>query len=218
MVIIDMQNYTCTPSSPLFATNKGDFWGALDGVIRAQQRALACCRQRGVEVIYTVIECLTRSVPISLSLSLSLSLSFPRRKETETDTEDAFLFQSDCRDNSRDYAVSGLIVPRGSWGAQVIDALKPGDDEIVLPKTSCDVFVSTNLDYVLRCLGTRHLLVAGGLTDQCVESCVRHAADLGYNVTLLEDACIAHSEEAHAQALASMRGFCRVRTVQQVFG
>ena len=51
--------------------------------------------------------------------------------------------------------------------------LRPADDDIVLPKTSSSVFVSTNLDYVLRALGVRGLLVVGCVTDQCVEHAIR---------------------------------------------
>ena len=62
-----------------------------------------------------------------------------------------------------------LFVPRGSWDAKVLDDIAPIDDEIVLPKTSSSVFISTNFDYVLRNLGVRSLIIAGVLTDQCVE-------------------------------------------------
>ncbi|MBV8914775.1 MAG: cysteine hydrolase, partial [Acetobacteraceae bacterium] len=86
----------------------------------------------------------------------------------------------DGRDRSLDYKISGLNVPRGSWDAKVIDAIAPGPDEMVLPKTSSSVFISTNIDYVLRNLGVHYLLLAGGLTDQCVDSAVRDACDLGY--------------------------------------
>ena len=55
---------------------------------------------------------------------------------------------------------------------------------MVFPKTSSSVFISTNLDYVLRCLGVRQLVIVGCLTDQCVESAVRDACDLHYLVTL----------------------------------
>ena len=71
----------------------------------------------------------------------------------------------------------------------MIDAIAPGEDEIVLPKTSSSVFISTNIDYVLRNLGVRSLIVAGCLTDQCVDSAVRDACDLGYLVTTVTDAC-----------------------------
>ena len=56
---------------------------------------------------------------------------------------------------------------------------------MVFPKTSSSVFISTNLDYVLRCLGVKQLILAGSLTDQCVESAVRDACDMNYLVTLV---------------------------------
>lgn len=63
-------------------------------------------------------------------------------------------------------------------------------------------------------LGVRHLVVCGGLTDQCVESAVRDACDLGYLVTLVTDACVTYSPERHAHSLAAIRGYCRQRTTQ----
>ena len=60
---------------------------------------------------------------------------------------------ADARDHSLDYKISGLRVTKGSWEAQVVDALEPLPDEIVLPKGSSSVFVSTNITYVLRNLG-----------------------------------------------------------------
>ena len=85
----------------------------------------------------------------------------------------------DGRDLSLDYKISGLFVARGSWDAKVLDAIAPTDDEIVLGKTSSSVFISTNVDYVLRNLGVRSLIIAGVLTDQCIDSAVRDACDLG---------------------------------------
>ena len=59
----------------------------------------------------------------------------------------------DGRDRSLDYKITGFNVPKGSWDAKVIDEIAPGDDEIVLPKTSSSVFISTHIDYLLRNLG-----------------------------------------------------------------
>ena len=84
----------------------------------------------------------------------------------------------------------------GAADARVIDALEPTANEIVLPKTSSGVFNSTAIDYVLRNLGTRHLIVCGVVTDQCVDMAVRDAADRGYLVTLVEDACATHTRNA----------------------
>ena len=115
----------------------------------------------------------------------------------------------DGRDRSLDYKISGFNVPRGSWDARVIDALAPEGDEMVIPKTSSSVFISTNIDYVLRNLGVRSLIVAGVLTDQCVDSTVRDACDLGYLVTVPVDACATLTAERHAWSLRNNRGYCR---------
>ena len=142
------------------------------------QRLQASCRKARIEVMYTVIEALTR----------------------------------DGRDLSLDYRISGLFVPRGAWDAQVLDAIAPAEDEIVLPKTSSSVFISTNIDYVLRNLGVRSLIIAGVLTDQCIDSAVRDACDLGYLVTVPTDACATLSQERHDWSLRNNRGYCRQMT------
>lgn len=115
----------------------------------------------------------------------------------------------DGRDRSLDYKITGFNVPKGSWDAKVIDELEPGDDEIVLPKTSSSVFISTHIDYVLRNLGVRQLVIVGLVTDQCIESAVRDACDLGYLVTLVPDACATYSQERHDGSLVTIKGYCR---------
>jgi ureidoacrylate peracid hydrolase len=116
---------------------------------------------------------------------------------------------ADGRDRSLDYKITGFNVPKGSWDAKVVEELKPGDDEIIFPKTSSSVFISTNIDYVLRNLGTRYLIIAGCLTDQCVDSAVRDACDLGYLVTVPTDACLTLSAERHDWSLRNNSGYCR---------
>jgi ureidoacrylate peracid hydrolase len=116
---------------------------------------------------------------------------------------------ADGRDRSLDYKITGFNVPKGSPEAHVVDALRPAADEIVFPKTSSSVFISTNIDYVLRNLGVRYLIVAGCLTDQCVDSTVRDACDLGYLVTVPTDACVTLTAERHDWSLRNNRGYCR---------
>jgi ureidoacrylate peracid hydrolase len=115
----------------------------------------------------------------------------------------------DGRDRSLDYKISGFSVPKGSPDAQMVDELAPAADEIVFPKTSSSVFISTNIDYVLRNLGVRYLIIAGCLTDQCIDSAVRDACDLGYLVTVPTDAVVTQSAERHEWALKNNRGYCR---------
>ena len=115
----------------------------------------------------------------------------------------------DGRDRSLDYKITGFNVPKGSWDGKVVDELAPGEDEIVLPKGSSSVFVSTHIDYLLRNLGVKQLVLSGLLTDQCVESAVRDACDLGYLVTLVPDACATYTEERHQFSLRAIKGYCR---------
>lgn len=122
----------------------------------------------------------------------------------------------DGRDRSLDYKITGFHVPKGSWDGRVIDQIAPQGDEMVLSKTSSSVFVSTNIDYILRNLGIRQLVISGLLTDQCVESAVRDACDLGYLVTQVTDACLTHTPERQANSLSAIKGYCRQVTTEEL--
>jgi len=115
----------------------------------------------------------------------------------------------DGRDRGLDYKITGFNVPKGSWDAKVAPEIKPFEDEIVIPKTSSSVFNSTNIDYVLRNLNCRHLVICGILADQCVESAVRDACDLNYLVTLVPDACTTLTQARHDYSLSAIKGYCR---------
>ena len=125
---------------------------------------------------------------------------------------------ADGRDRSLDHKLSNLNVPKGSPQAQIITELTPAENEIYLPKTSSGVFNSTNIDYVLRNLATRHLIIAGIVTDQCVDMAVRDAADRGYLVTLVEDACATHTAERHDACLNAIKGYCWITDTDTVLG
>jgi ureidoacrylate peracid hydrolase len=122
----------------------------------------------------------------------------------------------DGRDRSLDYKVSGIFFAKGSKDAEVLDELKPLPNEIFIPKMSSSVFMSTNIEFVLRNLGIEYLMVTGVVTDQCVESAVRDACDLGFLVTLIEDACATMTQERHDATLRAIKGYCRQRKTEQV--
>jgi len=114
------------------------------------------------------------------------------------------------------YKQSKVNVPLGHWHARVLSDLYQDQQFIYIPKTSCSVFNSTNIAYVLRNLNAKHLIIAGVMTNQCVESAVRDAADLGFLVTLVVDAIACDSHEAHVASLKAMEGFCRLVTSEQI--
>ncbi|MHA6196124.1 cysteine hydrolase family protein [Pseudomonas wadenswilerensis] len=122
----------------------------------------------------------------------------------------------DGRDRSLDHKLSDMHLPKGSYPAGIIDELAAGENEVVLPKTSSGVFNSTNIDYVLRNLEVRHLIVAGIVTDQCVDMAVRDAADRGYLVTLVEDACATYTPARHQACLEAIKGYCWITDTDTV--
>lgn len=116
----------------------------------------------------------------------------------------------DGRDRSLDHKMTPIHIPPSLKEGLPPPALAPVGDEILLPKTSSGVFNSTNIDYVLKNLGIRNLVVCGILTDQCVDMTVRDGADRGYLVTCVADACAAPTPERHEGALKAFGGYCWV--------
>ena len=121
---------------------------------------------------------------------------------------------ADGRDRSLDYKRCAMGFPPGSHATQVIPELAPLADELVLPKSSSSPFSSTTLDYLLRNIGIRTLVVIGLLTDQCIDHTVKDAADRGYRVVCLRDACQAETPHRHEQALRCFQGYAALLEVE----
>lgn len=122
----------------------------------------------------------------------------------------------DGRDRGIDHKASFIHNPRGSWEAKVIDEVAPAEDDIIIRKTASGPFGSSNLDYVLRNMGLNYLVVFGVLSDQCVENTVRVAADLGYLVTLVPDACATYGADRQAASERGIKGYCRIRSTDDL--
>jgi nicotinamidase-related amidase len=102
---------------------------------------------------------------------------------------------------------ASAALQEGSWGAQFHDSLTPRENdarEFVVTHKRVNAFYDSPLETVLRAIGAQHLIVAGVATHSVVESTVRHAVDMGYEVAVAADACAAGSQQAHAASLASM--------------
>lgn len=79
----------------------------------------------------------------------------------------------------------------GTDGAAIHPAVAPIAGETVVLKHFPNSFRETDLQERLTALGATHLVVAGMMTNMCVDATVRAAFDLGYTVTVLHDACAA---------------------------
>jgi biuret amidohydrolase len=90
---------------------------------------------------------------------------------------------------------------RGTWGAEVIEELKPLKEEIEIVNFSTSGFAYTELDLLLRNRGITDVVLTGLATNWVVESTARDAFNRGYFVHTLSDCCSSPSEEAHAYCL-----------------
>lgn len=112
----------------------------------------------------------------------------------------------DGRDRSLEHKRIGCHVPPKSKAAQFIDCVAPVDDEIILNKTGSGVFNTTNLDYILKNLGIDQLVITGVLTNECIETAVRDAADRSYTAYIVEDGVAALTQELHDSSLQTLNG------------
>lgn len=82
---------------------------------------------------------------------------------------------------------SGHRLERGLPGWQIRPELTPNGEEPVIHKAACDAFFETTLASQLESRKIGRLIVAGCMTQYCVDTSVRRAVSLGYDVTLAED-------------------------------
>jgi nicotinamidase-related amidase len=95
----------------------------------------------------------------------------------------------------------GRILIRGEAGHDIIAALYPLDDEIVIDKPGKGAFYATELDDILQDYRIANLLVCGVTTEVCVNTTVREANDRGYRCVVLADCCASYFPEFHEMGL-----------------
>ncbi len=123
----------------------------------------------------------------------------------------------DGRDRSNGHKRLGLLAPPGSKESEFLSEVAPQHDEIIINKTASGVFSSTNLNYILQNLGINELVIAGVYSNECVETTVRDACDLGYLVSLVEDACTTVTPELHQATITTLRNrYAEIVTTGQI--
>jgi nicotinamidase-related amidase len=76
----------------------------------------------------------------------------------------------------------------GKSGWPINPVIAPLEGELVIHKRTPDSFYSTRLQVELESRGIRKLIIAGIQSDWCVDTTVRRAYSLEYDVTVVEDA------------------------------
>jgi len=105
---------------------------------------------------------------------------------------------------------------------------QPADGEPVIPKSTNNAFINTDLEQRLRSARIDTLVFAGVITNNSVEATVRMAGNLGFTTYLVDDASftfarrdyrgvLRSAEDVHAMSLANMDGeYCKVVTTDEV--
>lgn len=128
--------------------------------------------------------------------------------------------KKDGRDRSLDHKATGynqLLLPPGDPDAEIVPELAPQEDEIVIRKTTDSALTGSPLRLMLQNMGIDTVVVTGVLTDQCVSGTVRTLADESFKVWLIEDACMASTEQIQANELEILNNiYCHVITTDEL--
>lgn len=84
----------------------------------------------------------------------------------------------------------------GSEGARIHASMAPRESgrETVVLKHGVNAFLGTDLHQHLQARGIESLVVVGAMSHMCIDAATRAASDLGYRVTVLQDACATHDQ------------------------
>ena len=201
LLVIDMQRYFVSPYYPLMQTFEklepgvtGPYCERVSAtVIPNIKRLQNCFRTRHLPIIYTAIGTCT------------------------SDGRDLNQMWKDLDQLSLNVLGKRMFPRVGDPSWEIDDSIKPFANELVVNKTSSGTLNSTMLDQTLRNMGVESLVVSGVTTDVCVETTARDAADRGFQVIIVEDACTAFSETLHRSALQAFSlAFGRVRKTEDV--
>ena len=118
------------------------------------------------------------------------------------------------------------IFVKGSRGAEIQPAVAPQSHEPVIVKKHINAFRETDFKQQLEAADIQELVVIGAMSHMCIDAVVRAAADMGYPVTVLHDACATldltfggvnvPAAQAHATMMAAFEfGYASVKSVDE---
>jgi len=111
-------------------------------------------------------------------------------------------------------------------GAEIHENVKPKEGETLVTKNYPSSFRETKLQEILQNLNIKDLVIVGAMSHMCIDTTTRAACDLGYNCTVLHDACatrdlefngaIAKAKDVQVAYMAALGwGFARVISTQE---
>lgn len=179
LLVIDMQNDYYRDEGYYAAKLKIDL-SMIRATVPPIQKLLAAARQAGVMVIYSrhlILPGFVSDSPLWLSIH----------------------YQGGLRDLHQDF-----YTVAGTWGAEIVDELKPQASDIVLDKVRSNVFIGTQLDTLLKSNRIETLVITGQITNGCVENTARTARDMDYYTVLVSDGIASTSKVNHDATMTNL--------------
>ncbi len=99
------------------------------------------------------------------------------------------------------------ICVRGTWDAEIVDDIKPVRGDHIVIKRRDSVFHDTEIEVWLRSLGIDTLIFSGIDTSICVETSLREAFNIGYDVVLISDATASSNRKHYESTLENVKGY-----------
>ncbi len=111
------------------------------------------------------------------------------------------------------------FIVEGSWGAQIVDELKPEHGDHVVIKKGFGGFANTPLDTILRNLGVNTCVMVGVTTCVCVSTTIREGIEYNYRMIIVSDAVAEVHRDTHDAELKTMaRMFADVKSSDEMIG
>ncbi len=192
LIIVDMQKYYLDETSDFSKYSKSFYSSACDYIMK-----------RSFEVVIPNIAtlkkvCVEKNIPV-------LYLKLCGTKQNRGDLHRFF------KDAHRSALKSGFlsVYPLESEPmSDIVDELKPTENDIIIHKKTFSPFTQTNINSVLKKLKVKTLIFTGLATSQCVETTARDASERGYSIIHIEDCQADYDENTHHASLYSSRGVC----------
>lgn len=99
------------------------------------------------------------------------------------------------------------ICIRGTWDADIVDDIKPQENDHVVIKRRDSAFHDTETGVWLRSIGIDTLIFCGVDTSICVETSLREAFNIGYDIILVSDATASSNRKHYESTLENVRDY-----------
>ncbi|MDQ3717681.1 MAG: cysteine hydrolase [Thermoproteota archaeon] len=99
------------------------------------------------------------------------------------------------------------ICVRETWDAEIVDEIKPSEGDHVVIKRRDSAFYNTEIGVWLRSLNVDTLIFCGIDTSICVETSLRDAFNIGYDVVLISDATASNNKKHYESTLENVKGY-----------